>query len=213
MVRALNSSHYLLMANPDQCALAADGSLLDAADITFYNDPDDITPIPKPTASSSTLHRHHDDGLHPIFQAKNIAGSRRSVRITRPSARITDPDNAEVLVNTRKRSATVTASAVETSHAARRLKLTGSDEGTEANCESDEGESERDEYERVETSSGVEDDIAMGISTGEDDEEDSEVAESAYRATKAMGDSDRQVCFLPSFLLPVTVTHQLCHSS
>ena len=82
------------MANPDQCALAADGSLLDAADITFYNDPDDDAPIPKLTASSSTLHL--------IFQAKNIAGSHCSVRITHPSAWITDPDNAEALVSLRK---------------------------------------------------------------------------------------------------------------
>src|SRR5271155_2998013 len=119
------------MVNPDQCALAADGSLLDAADITFYDDPDDDAPIPKLTASSTTL--------HPIFQAKNIAGSRHSVRITRPSARITDPDNAEALVTMCKRSATVTASAIEASRTARRPKLTSS--------ESDGRESERDEPE------------------------------------------------------------------
>jgi len=163
------------MANPDQCALAADGSYLDAADITFYDDPDDDAPIPKLTASSSTH--------HPIFQAKN----RRSIRNTRPSARITDPDNAEALVNTRKRSATVTASAVEASRTARRAKLTSS--------ESDGGESERDEPERVETSSGVEDDIVMDdVSTEEDDE--GELAQDAlgYCATKTMGDTDRQVC-------------------
>jgi hypothetical protein len=202
------------MANPDQCALAADGSLLDAADITFYDDPDDDAPIPSLTASSKAS----SSTLHPIFQAKKIAGSRRSVRITRPSARIIDPDNAEALVTTRKRSATVTASAIEASRTARRPKLTSS--------ESDGGESERDGPERVETtgSSGVEDDIAMdGVSTGEDDEgssqaEDGELAQEsqdalAYRATKAMGDTDRQVCCLSSISLPVTHPHRDCHSS
>ena len=163
------------MANPDQCALAADGSLLDAADITFYNDPDDDAPIP---ASSSTLHL--------IFQAKNIAGSRRSVHITRPSAQITDPDNAEALVTLCKRLATVTASAIEASCTARCPKLTSS--------ESDGGESKRDKPERVETSSGTEDDIVMDSVSTEDDEGELAQDALAYHATKAMGDTDRQVC-------------------
>lgn len=30
----------------DTCALNADGSLKDASDITFYNDPDDDVPLP-----------------------------------------------------------------------------------------------------------------------------------------------------------------------
>ena len=44
------------MATPDQCALAADGSLLDASAIPFYNDPDDNTPLPNSTAISIPLH-------------------------------------------------------------------------------------------------------------------------------------------------------------
>ena len=44
-----------MAANPDQCALAADGSLLDASAITFYNNPDDDTPLPDSSATSARM--------------------------------------------------------------------------------------------------------------------------------------------------------------
>jgi hypothetical protein len=169
------------MAPPDQCALAPDGTLLDAADITFYHDPDDATPIPQANSTTSST------PLHPFFRGGIIAGSRRSIRTTCPSARITDPDNVEALVATRKRSATVTVSAEVTQRVARQVKLTDSDEGTEHCHESDKGE----------INSEDEDDIATGgICTEEDGgghPDDVEQVEEAYRATKAMGDTDRQV--------------------
>ena len=57
------------------------------------------------------------------------------------------------------------------------------------------GVNPRGTNQRVETSSGVEDDIVMdGVSTEEDDEGELVQDALAYHATKAMGDTDRQVC-------------------
>ena len=60
------------MANSDQCAVAEDGSLLDASKIMFYNDPNDNNPLPNLVPES-----HH------------------SGHVTQPSAHITDPNNLE----------------------------------------------------------------------------------------------------------------------
>ena len=59
------------MAN--QCALAADGTLLDAAQIQWYNDPDDDNPLQVPTQPEP---------------------ARRSARIPRPAPKLVDPNNA-----------------------------------------------------------------------------------------------------------------------
>ena len=128
----------LMVAPSDQCAVAADGSLLDASEILFYNDPDDNTPLPNSNSAATSTH------LHPFFQgspapSKIVAGSRRSARVTRPSARITDPNNLEASV-TRKRSVTVTTSAEGSLRAARRAKLTGGDDENEHDEESDNAE-------------------------------------------------------------------------
>jgi hypothetical protein len=68
------------------CAVRPDGTLKDASEIVFYRDKDDDSPI-APTK------------VHPFFTNQPppglmVAGSRRSARTTRPSARIIDPDNA-----------------------------------------------------------------------------------------------------------------------
>jgi hypothetical protein len=175
------------MAAPsDQCAVAVDGSLLDASEIVFYNDPDDDTPLPNSNSATTSTH------LHPFFQgspapSKIVAGSRRSARVTRPSARITDPNNLEASV-TRKRSATVTTSAEGSLRAAHRAKLTGSDDESEHDNESDNAE--------VDTGDD-DDDVGTGDATTEEegvgDSTDVERAEEAYHTTKAMGDADRQV--------------------
>src|SRR6267154_2889412 len=52
----------------DQCGLGADGTLLDASQIQWYNDPDDDIPL-LPTA-------------------------RRFTRISRPAPKLVDPNNA-----------------------------------------------------------------------------------------------------------------------
>jgi hypothetical protein len=173
------------MAATDQCALAADGSLLDASAIIFYNDPDDDIPLPSSNSTSTSTR------VHPFFRrspapSKIVAGSRRSTRTTRPSARITDPNNLEASASavTRKRSATVTASADESLRAARRTKLTDSGNESERNGELDSAEVDADE----------DDDGLFGnATTDEEGGGDSTNIEQAYSTTKAMGDADRHV--------------------
>ena len=161
-----------MSSNSDQCALASDGTLLDASKIVFYNDPDDD--IPLPTGSNNS-----ESNLFPAVS------SRRSGRITRPSARVLDPNNLEALV-TRKRSATMTVSKDDSVRAARRAKVSMGDE-VDDEQDSDDLDDEEDN-EEVEESMGDEEAATPGsIST------DHEEAEEAYAATKAMGDSDRRV--------------------
>ena len=181
------------MATPsDQCAVAADGRLLDASEIIFYNDPDDDTPLPSLNSDTTSTH----PSLHPFFQggpapSEMAAGSRRSLCVSRPSARITDPNNMEASGSTAicKRSATVTISAEGSQHAARRPKLTSSDDESEQDNGLDSAEV------------GVEDDSdeagdATTEEEGVDNSTDIEHAEEAYHTTKAMGDADRQVCLI-----------------
>ncbi|KAG2135830.1 hypothetical protein DEU56DRAFT_756517 [Suillus clintonianus] len=72
------------MSEIDACALNTDGSLKDAKDIVFYHDPDDTVPLSTPS-SAPTL-----TGCKPVTV---IAGSRRSVRTSKPSARLRDTEN------------------------------------------------------------------------------------------------------------------------
>jgi len=85
----------------DQCAIAQDGSLLDAADIHWYNDADDAAPIPSASrtltsASASSSAQSLDDFFSFRPPAKKVSGARQSSRARKPSKRTTDPDNAEV---------------------------------------------------------------------------------------------------------------------
>ena len=77
------------------CAVGSDGKLLDAKGIEWYEDVDSSEPINQATTSSSIT-----TAIHPFFRdgsapAVVVAGARRSGRATRPSNRITDPDNAD----------------------------------------------------------------------------------------------------------------------
>ncbi|KAJ7212470.1 hypothetical protein B0H12DRAFT_378867 [Mycena haematopus] len=63
------------MSSTDQCAVGADGELLPASKIIFFNDPDDANPLP-PVSDASLF--------------------RRSGRSRKQSSRLTDPDNAEL---------------------------------------------------------------------------------------------------------------------
>ncbi|KAG1779414.1 hypothetical protein EV702DRAFT_1043844 [Suillus placidus] len=85
----------------DTCALNADGSLKDASDITFFNDPDDDVPLPKvpPSTQPSTSTASTRDAYSVLLKAGHTpatvaAGSRRSGRHLKPSARMRDADNA-----------------------------------------------------------------------------------------------------------------------
>jgi hypothetical protein len=85
----------------DACALNADGSLKDASDITFFNDPDDDVPLPKvpPSTQPSTSTASTRDAYSVLLKAGHTpatvsASSRRSGRHLKPSARMRDTDNA-----------------------------------------------------------------------------------------------------------------------
>lgn len=167
----------------NECAVAEDGSLLDATKIVFYNDPDDDVPLPNLADS--------------FFQAGHApstlgAGSRRSGRATRPSARIMDPDNTEgpmSAIMSRKRSATVTTSTEASLRAARRAKLI-------PDLETIGVDEELLDFDEViaaaEDGEGEMKDTTDEDSDGEG-ETDNEQAEEAYRNTKAMGNADRLV--------------------
>jgi hypothetical protein len=93
------------------CAVGPDGKLLDAKDIEWYEDADSSEPINQATTPSVTT-TSSSAAFHPFFRggpapAVVVAGARRSGRATRPSNRITDPDNAEALssATTHKRKA------------------------------------------------------------------------------------------------------------
>lgn len=81
----------------DQCAIAPDGSLMDAADIHWYNDADDAAPIPSAltSTSASSSAQSLDDFFSSHPPAKKVSGARQSSRVRKPSKHTTDPDNAE----------------------------------------------------------------------------------------------------------------------
>ena len=161
-------------------AVGPDGKLLDAKDIDWYEDADASEPISQATTPSVTT-TSSSAAIHPFFRgvlapAVVVAGARRSGRATRPSNRITDPDNAEALssATTHKRKASGGMAA------SRRInrKVAVDDEGS-----TDGGEI--DDYEP---------DIAKHPATTSDDEAgNTEPDDLAYAFTKAMGDADREV--------------------
>ncbi|KAJ6559019.1 hypothetical protein B0H10DRAFT_2369143 [Mycena sp. CBHHK59/15] len=97
------------------CAQNADGSLREPSEIQFYNDVDDEHPISGPasaasTSSSPVLAPISTRGSKPVGK---VAGSRRSPRrssrATRPSARVLDPNHAE-MSTTRRHTTTASPS-------------------------------------------------------------------------------------------------------
>ncbi|KAG2148708.1 uncharacterized protein EDB93DRAFT_1071178, partial [Suillus bovinus] len=86
---SLNMSH-------DSCALNSDGSLKDASDIVFYNDPDNHAPLLQ-VPLKNTFTALLQSGRTPALTA---AGSQCSTRTSRPSACVQDADN--VSSSTRK---------------------------------------------------------------------------------------------------------------
>ncbi|KAG1848572.1 hypothetical protein F4604DRAFT_1593860 [Suillus subluteus] len=83
------------MSEPEaQCALNPDGSLKDAEDIVFYNDPDDAVPISAPSSAQPSTDAFSvllQTGCKPV---PLTAGARRSICTSKPSARLRDSDNA-----------------------------------------------------------------------------------------------------------------------
>jgi hypothetical protein len=169
------------------CAQGPDGELLDASEITWYNDADSDEPISSskhPAANSgSSLHPRHSvttiDHFFPPLQ--EISGSRRSARIPRPSTKSTDPDNAMVPVAAplkRKGSAGIAANAP--SRRARKIVVDSDDDCTTEPNISD-----------VEDHSEPHDDVD---GSGQNScAEDTDEATVAYQHTKSLGDADREV--------------------
>jgi hypothetical protein len=83
------------------CAIGADGQLLDASQIQFFNDVDDVAPISGPSNMSTTATQTAAARpIHPLFTgthspAHNVAGSRCTAHVSQPSTKACDPDNAE----------------------------------------------------------------------------------------------------------------------
>ncbi|KAG2108177.1 uncharacterized protein F5147DRAFT_773760 [Suillus discolor] len=77
----------------DSCALNSDGSLKDASDIIFYNDPDDHAPLPQVpplTSTQSTV----PASTSTQSTAKNVFSALFKSGHTPPSAHVQDADNA-----------------------------------------------------------------------------------------------------------------------
>lgn len=85
------------------CAVGSDGQLLDASKIQFFNDVDDDNPISGPSNPAPT-----SLPIHPLFSrtvpTRLVAGSRRTTRVSRPSAKVRDADNAAPSIRKRKAS-------------------------------------------------------------------------------------------------------------
>ena len=96
------------MPSADQCAVGTDGKLLDESEIVWYNDADDLVPIAPlvPSTSSvlkaTTLHAFFNGASTP-GPAVFVAGARRSSRVSKPSKRVLDVNNAELQTESSKR--------------------------------------------------------------------------------------------------------------
>src|SRR5271168_3152618 len=95
------------MPSADQCAVGTDGKLLDKSEIVWYNDADDLVPIAPlvPSTSSvlkaTTLHAFFNGASTP-GPAVFVAGARRSSRVSKPSKRVLDVNNAELQTESSK---------------------------------------------------------------------------------------------------------------
>ena len=166
-----------MAASSEQCAVAVDGSLLDASAIVCYNDPDDDTPLPS-SKSATTLTQ-----VHPFFQGGLApAAARCSTCVAHPSARVTDPNNLEALTSVVmcKQSATTTVSSEAIVCATHRAKVT---------------DTVSDEDEKLDDADvNLEDEIGLADAMSEEEDpansSDVQAAEEAYQSMKAMGNTD-----------------------
>jgi len=162
------------MPSSDQCAIGNDGKLLDESKIVWYNDAEDSIPIASvaaqgPPSAPSTSSAPKATTLHAFFKggptpAVFVAGARRSSRVSKPSKRVLDVNNAEPHPEPSKRA-----------RIARK----------KAESEFEDEDGSEDEASATHASdAGGDTDVEMG---------DSITAEDAYASTKAMGDQDRKV--------------------
>ena len=148
-------------------AVGPNGNLLNASDIVWYNDPDDVAPISTPR------------GLSNQSPSPKIAGSHRPPRAVRPSIKASDPNNTKsTKVRKCKPEGTQGTRRVSRKVAQANTRRSSDDEHTvPVSADSDNSEHSADTH-------------------PEQDDQDNAgnvEANAAYTATKLMGDTDRQV--------------------
>jgi hypothetical protein len=200
------------------CAQDENGNLLSPSKIQFFHDVDDEVPLPtlppsqsrpaalsstnfssnKPTpttstppaSSSSSSSKFKPTSITRFFAADTAAGFRRSGRATRPSTRVTDPDNLEsssfFALSGTKRKADSTGDK-QRPRLFRKATSDGSKDAMdpEPEPELNDGDAglvtETSEFDIVELTDKA---------TTDDDDDD---VEARYASTKALGDADRKV--------------------
>lgn len=158
-------------SHSQSCALRADGTLKDAHEIEFFNDPDDDKPLPSSSARSTSLAGTLDNfitakasGLR-AKPATVVGGARRSNRASRPSEKVRDsaPSPSMTVPAKRPRGSSIAEAPVQKQA---RVEDDGDDEDMPELCEDSDEEDEED-----------------------DEDEDNEENE----RMRLMGESDRKV--------------------
>jgi hypothetical protein len=187
------------------CAVGPDGKLLDAKDIKWYEDADSSEAINNIPPPAPPLGPSKPNTIHPFFGGglDSAAGSRRSGRVTRPSNRITDPDNAEVSSTARKLKAKARTSTTVTHKrkasrsvasgdgSSRRIKVGIDNEASTDDNDSSDYEPDAADHPATSDIDAADHPATSDIDAG--DTEPDEDPEIAYMSTKAMGDADREV--------------------
>jgi hypothetical protein len=167
------------------CAIALDGTLKDAKEIQWFNDADDLVPIPSSrsltTSSSVSSVTSLDDYFPSRPPAKKVGGERHSTHIRKPSKRTTDPDNIEATGSTvedaasgQKRKVGISSSFCRVAHKVIESE-SGSDKSSDNNSEPPDG---------------------SDTEGNSDEEEDQTRANAKYDRLKSLGDEDREVLTL-----------------
>jgi hypothetical protein len=188
------------------CAVAKDGTLRDANDIEWFNDADDLVPLPQTrplmAGSSASSVTSLDDFFATRPPARKVGGERHSTRIRKPSKRTIDPDNAEGTGNAVEDVASGQKRKVGISGASRRVarKIVESESGSETSNKDGDGSASDNEGPDGNDTDG-------NLDNGEDDEdeddEDDNLTDAKYDRLKSLGDKDREVqysrCFVNIF--------------
>jgi len=170
------------------CAVHPDDTLKDASEIDWDYDPDETHAPADSTAAA--LPTNSPSRIHPFFAGRppptiKLAGARRSVRTTRPSARASDPNNMMSTVGS--------SSGMQSSTAAAKRKASGPAPSRRivrkviAEPSSD-GES-GDEIHAPSTAEATNVEESGGPDTGE------------YESLKAMADVDHRVSVYFAYIL------------
>jgi hypothetical protein len=169
------------------CAVGPDGTLLNASQIIWFDDSDDVVPILGPSLlKPSPLPRPASRSPSPI-----IAGSRHPHRVLRPSAKARDPDNLESCSILAKRKPS-TKQPVQ-----HKVADSNGDSDKENTDPDDLVQTARSEYtcsKDVAKEDANKDDVTTEI------DDDSDQGNGGYLSTKKMGDEDCQVSLFPTML-------------